>query len=539
MHSRGSTDRANDGSDAPTVSVVVPAYRAAKYIGAALDSVFNQTYADYEIIVVNDGSPDTTEFEHSLEGYRDKIQYITQENRGCSAARNVAVLAARGRLIAFLDADDYWEPEYLAEQVGFLERHPSIDLVYADALLVGDSPLAGSTFMRTTPSTGEVTLRALLEARCTVLLSGTVVRRQAIVDAGLFDEQLRCSEDYDLWLRMSMNGGTLAYQRKELLCKRIHAASLSSNHVDLHEHTLKVLEKNSSDVRLNAPERDALHKLELRLQATVKLERGKLKLSAGDFAEASVEIANANGFYRSWKLKMMLWWLRYFPRALLHVYNLRAKLIHYRAGSQSEDRGSFTARAGLLFFAKCFAFALSFILPLLLVRRLSQHEFGLYKQVFLIVGTAIYILPLGFGMSAFYYLPREPERRHHIIFNILVFYVLMGGAACAALVLWPSILGAIFKSAELTAYAPQIGIIILFWVVPSFLEVAALANQESRLASSFIILSQLGKTVLMLLAAIYIGSVASLIDAAIIYGILQTVVLVLYLRSRFGRFWRT
>lgn len=520
------------------VSVIMPAFRAAKYIGAALDSVIAQTFTDYEIIVVNDGSPDTVELERALKPYGSKVLYVKQDNRGCSAARNAGIRVARGQFLAFLDADDYWEPEYLAEQVRFLEDNPSIDLVYTDGLLVGNSPLAGRTFMQTSPSSGEASLHALLTARCAVLLSGTLVRRQSILDAGLFDEGLRCSEDYDLWLRLGMNGGRLAYQRKVLLCKRLHSASLSADRANLHEHALRVLQKTGVDGRLNEREQNALHELAARLNAAIKLERGKQKLSASDFTAAEEEIRSANGFKRSWKLELMLLWLRYCPRALLLAYNLRKKLTSELDSSAFDSGSSFTVRAGWLFFAKCFAFGLSFILPLLLVRRLSQHEFGLYKQVFLIVGTAIYILPLGFGMSAFYFLPRERERRNQVVLNILLFYILMGGGACVALFLRPTLLSAIFNNGEIAGYAPRLGLVILFWVVSSFLEIAALANQESRLATFFIIVSQLSKTALMLGAAISFASVSALIDAAMIFGILQTTMLLLYLRSRFGSFWR-
>ena len=234
----------------------------------------------------------------------------------------------------------------------------------------------------------------------------------------------------------------------------------------------------------------------------------------------------------------MLLWLRYVPAALMHLYNLRSKLTSEQAVSPSEKGTTFTVRALWLFSAKCFAFGLSFILPLLLVRRLSQHEFGLYKQVFLIVGTALYILPLGFGMSAFYFLPRERERRNHVVFNVLLFYLIMGSCACVALFLRPSLLTTIFNSPELSAYAPRIGVVILFWVASSFLEIAALANQETRLATLFIIFSQVAKTVLLIAAAISVASVSALIDAAIVFGILQTTALLLYLRSRFDGFWQ-
>jgi glycosyltransferase involved in cell wall biosynthesis/SAM-dependent methyltransferase/peptidoglycan biosynthesis protein MviN/MurJ (putative lipid II flippase) len=527
-----------DPSARPSVSVIMPAYRVTEFIGAALDSVLNQTYKDYEIIVVNDGSPDTDELERVLESYREQIRYIKQSNGGCSAARNAGLAVARGRWVAFLDGDDYWESGYLAEQVGFLESHPEVDLVYTDGLLVGCSPLAGRTFMRTTPSRGDVTPEALLAARCTVLLSGTLARRQAILDVGSFDEELRCSEDYDLWLRLAMNGGRLAYQRKVLLCKRIHPVSLSADHLNLHEHTLRVLRKTRLEGRLIEEERAALCEQEARLQATVKLERGKQKLSARDFAGAAADIREANVFYHSWKLRLMLRWLRFLPVVLLHIYNLRGQLINDRANSTIESSQSFTVRAGWLFFAKCFAFGLSFMLPLLLVRRLSQHEFGLYKQVFLIVGTAIYILPLGFGMSAFYFLARERERRGQIVFNILLFYLGMAGSACILLVLRPSLLSTLFNSGDIAAYAPQIGLVILFWVVSSFLEVVILANQEARLATFFIIISQLSKTGLMLAAALSLASVEALMNAAIVYGVLQTAMMLSYLRSRFGTFWR-
>src|SRR6266446_6025844 len=95
----------------------------------------------------------------------------------------------------------------------------------------------------------------------------------------------------------------------------------------------------------------------------------------------------------------------------------------------SQQSGSLTSRATWLIFAKSLAFAFGFVLPLLLVRRLSQTEFGLYKQAFLVVGTASSILPLGFSMSAFYFLPRERERRGAIVFNIMLYNFLMGSLA--------------------------------------------------------------------------------------------------------------
>src|ERR1017187_1702587 len=102
---------------APLVSVIIPAYRAAQSIAATLGSVLAQTFKDYEIIVVNDGSPDSEELEKALEPYRDRIIYLRQENQGPGGARNTGILTASGQYVALLDADDIWAPEHLAAQL--------------------------------------------------------------------------------------------------------------------------------------------------------------------------------------------------------------------------------------------------------------------------------------------------------------------------------------------------------------------------------------------------------------------------------------
>src|SRR5687768_17042952 len=136
---------------APTVSVVIPAYNAAKYICEALLSVFNQSFTSYEVIVINDGSSDTDDLERELQPYKAVIKYIKQENRGAAAARNTGLRAAAGEFVAFLDADDKWLPGFLEKQLKLLKSSKA-DLVYADALLIGEAPLAGRTFMEMEPS---------------------------------------------------------------------------------------------------------------------------------------------------------------------------------------------------------------------------------------------------------------------------------------------------------------------------------------------------------------------------------------------------
>ena len=154
------------------VSIIIPAFKAAEFIGEALASVAAQTFTDNEVIVVNDGSPDTEELEQELNRYSARLRYIKQENRGAAAARNAGLRKAGGEFVAFLDADDTWLPTLLEKQIALL-KSSNADLVYADALLFGESPLAGRTFMELGSSRGEVTPENLLAVKVTVLLVGS------------------------------------------------------------------------------------------------------------------------------------------------------------------------------------------------------------------------------------------------------------------------------------------------------------------------------------------------------------------------------
>ena len=204
-----------------------------------------------------------------------------------------------------------------------------------------------------------------------------------------------------------------------------------------------------------------------------------------------------------------------------------------------KKESSLTKRAFWLMFAKTLGFAFTFILPPLLVRRLSQTEYGLFKQIFLVVATSVAVLPLGFGMSAYYFLPREDARRcAQVVLNILLFSVLVGGSGCLALVLFPGLLAQIFQDATLVEYGPLVGVVIFFWVVSSFLETAAVANQETRLSTAFIICAQLTKTLFMLAALFAFGTLRALVYASLLQGFVQTAILLGYLRSRFPGFWR-
>ena len=318
-----------DQTGSPLVSVIIPAYDVAKFIGEALNSALAQSFKDYEVIVVNDGSPDTSELERTLAPYLPRIVYLKQENRGVSAARNRGIKAARGSLIAFLDGDDVWMPNYLEVQVKRIQADPSIDVLYPNVVMFGDSsPEDGEEFMTLCPSNGEVTFERLLLQECNVS-NCSIARKETIVRAGMFDESLRSVEDFDLWLRVIKGGGRIAYHRDVLARYRRRQGSLTADPIWLSEHILAVLEKVKQRDDLTASERATVENQYEHFHALLRLHQGKHAFFSGDTAGAIKGLTEANRFFRNRKTSFTLMMLRVAPRLLLRAYDLRDRF-YYR-----------------------------------------------------------------------------------------------------------------------------------------------------------------------------------------------------------------
>jgi glycosyltransferase involved in cell wall biosynthesis len=314
---------------APDVSIIVPAYNTAQYIEATVKSVLAQTYTSYELIVVNDGSPDTPAMERALAPYRDRIVYLVQDNRGIAAARNAALAVARGRYVALLDSDDTWEPDYLAVQVAALDADPTLAVVYPNALLVGDHPHAGRTYMDVCSSNGPVTFEALLTQRCQVFISA-LIRRTSIDRVGGFDPELRSVEDFDLWLRLLAAGERLGYHRRVLVRFLKRRGSMSSDPVWMAEHVLIVLDKHATGHRalaLSDADHQALRACRTYFRARLEIALGKRAFFRLDAEKAREHLERANDVLRSPRLRLVCVLLRLFPGMLLKVYRLRDRLI--------------------------------------------------------------------------------------------------------------------------------------------------------------------------------------------------------------------
>lgn len=304
----------NGQPEIPLVSIIIPAYNVSNYIGEALASVFIQDFKSYEVIVVDDGSTDTPQLEKVLEPYRDRINYIRQDNRGIAAARNTALRVSRGELIALLDSDDIWLEGKLTQQLEFM-KSGGYDMVYADALLFGDAPWPeGTTFMDRSPSNGEVSLYGLLDNQCTPVVSTVIMRKDLVEEVGSFDEEDRnLTEDYDLWLRLARAGARIAYQKKVVAKYRYRFDSISASRMKLHEAALRVLQKTRRGMQLTASEAEALDRTAERLESILMLERGKNLIVSGELDAARTMLSKARETNSSWKIPAALLMLKMFP----------------------------------------------------------------------------------------------------------------------------------------------------------------------------------------------------------------------------------
>jgi glycosyltransferase involved in cell wall biosynthesis len=233
-----------DAESAPVdglVSVIIPAYNAAGWVNRAIDSALAQTYTRREILVVNDGSTDTTA--DVLAEYGDAIQVLTQPNGGLSSARNRGIQEARGEFLAFLDADDYWLPEKLDRQVACLQQEWNVGFCSTRTQVV--SPEGEPLGTWNCPTMDTTLLRTIFMRHASIAGSGSGVmaRSRLFAQAGGFDSQLRSLEDIDMWMRLAVLGGYACIE--EPLTVIIKSPDSMSGNLDvMRMSALQVMRKN-------------------------------------------------------------------------------------------------------------------------------------------------------------------------------------------------------------------------------------------------------------------------------------------------------
>jgi glycosyltransferase involved in cell wall biosynthesis len=227
--------------ETPLVSVIIPTYNSGGFVGATLESALRQTLADFEIIVVDDGSSDDTVAR--VRSFPDRrLRVFEQAHRGAPAALNAAVQAARGRYIAFLDHDDLWLPAKLERHIAFFESNPSTEATFSWSGLI-DERGWGIKF-HPAHWRGPISFRQLLEDYVVGSSSSVVMRQRAIAAAGGFDEQLPCCHDSDLVLRIALTGeNAICAVPEELTLYRRHAGQMSRDWRAMQRDWKLLLEK--------------------------------------------------------------------------------------------------------------------------------------------------------------------------------------------------------------------------------------------------------------------------------------------------------
>jgi hypothetical protein len=221
------------------ISIVIPSFNSARYIGQTLDSVFNQDYPSFEVIVVDDGSTDETQ--QILASFQDRIRYVAQKNSGPSAARNHGLKLAGGDFVAFLDADDLLLPGKLSQQAAMLDQKPDLGYIHSGWHLIGPN---GKWLNTVGPwdNAPRLDLQTWL-LHSPVYMGSMLFRRAWIEKAGGFDPGLPQAEDVKLMLTLAQLGCTGAWQHQPTVCYRQHDHSITRNILQQTDCLTRVLDE--------------------------------------------------------------------------------------------------------------------------------------------------------------------------------------------------------------------------------------------------------------------------------------------------------
>ena len=256
------------------VSVIIPTFNRKQEVIRAVSSILSQSFTDFEIIVVDDGSLDGTK--RALDQFRGRITYIAHStNRGVSAARNTGIQQSRAPFIAFLDSDDYWLAEKLAVQMDFFNHNPQALICQTDEIWIRNGRRVNPKKRHLKP-TGDIFNPCL--KLCLVSPSAVMLKRSLLDEAGLFDEDLPACEDYDLWLRISCRYPIFLIKQRLIVKTGGNRDQLSSRYIGMDRFRIKALIKLIKSDALNEAQAGAAKK-ELSLKCQIYgngcIKRGK------------------------------------------------------------------------------------------------------------------------------------------------------------------------------------------------------------------------------------------------------------------------
>lgn len=220
------------------ISVIIPTYNRKKTLARAIQSVINQSFSPFEILIIDDGSNDGTE-EWVKENFQN-IKYIYQNNHGVSSARNVGIENAYGDWVAFLDSDDEWIPNKLYEQVKSIESNPKMKFFHTNEIWIRNGVRVNQ--MKKHKKYGGYIFEKCLDI-CRVSPSSVLIQKEVFDNIGVFDESLRVCEDYDLWLRITSKYPVVFLDEPLIYKYGGHADQLSKVNDGIESYRIQSLEK--------------------------------------------------------------------------------------------------------------------------------------------------------------------------------------------------------------------------------------------------------------------------------------------------------
>ena len=236
----------------PKISVIIPTYNRCAWIKHAIDSVLQQTYQNFELLIVDDGSTDITK--GILAEYGEKISYFYQSNKGPAAARNLGIKQSKGTYICFLDSDDRWVKSKLETQVNLVTDHPEIKICYTNETWIRKGIQVNQKKIHQKYS-GWIYRRCL--PLCIISPSSVMIHREVFEKVGNFDEEMTVCEDYDLWLRISHLYPISFINEAKIVKYGGHDDQLSSKFWGMDQFRVKALEKMVQKKSLSSEDRTA------------------------------------------------------------------------------------------------------------------------------------------------------------------------------------------------------------------------------------------------------------------------------------------
>jgi glycosyltransferase involved in cell wall biosynthesis len=307
----------------PTVSVIVPTFNRLEYLRTAIDSIFNQTYSDWELLIADDGSAEATrEYLRELSGL-PKVRVIWMSHTGIPAAvRNAALREAGGKYVAFLDSDDLWDSRKLEAQVAVMQTHGLCQWSYTAFTNVDEFGVVMPTEIqrRWVPCDGEIFER-MLRGEVSLRTPCVLATRRLLMEVGGFDESILSGEDYDLWYRLALRSDIAVINEplvKIRLHRNNHSADWSSAYVG-QDHTFTKLQR-----LVDLPRRDLVRRERARNALRLAYQHAVLR------NRTSVFRTLFNGVAFSWRYAE--WWARalwivlraFTPEGVLELYRRRS-----------------------------------------------------------------------------------------------------------------------------------------------------------------------------------------------------------------------